>query len=341
MTLNRGYLCALPWAYDMPPQSMPPLMHRPSSQNDLGAAEFTFQNIPVPLPSGLPGTPILSLASMTSHSPPPAPRSYSSSNSVNTPSWPPPTPSTSSGNTVSWPPHQPSIAIKPRGTQLNTKAKTFVPCLHSKVTIKDSDGFECNLENLKQDLSPHPSPLILKSLSSPSPSPPGLMARVARVTHAIPIVAPSLKKRYGEEGREECQAAAALGKESKANEEAEKEIEEECSRKDTVNVVRETTVREEAVFEADEEAEHKAHEMERHSLMAEGERKELKTWIVEESLREEKLKLEAEKRRKDERRSAEEQMELVSRCEGVEDPDVSLDIGVKDGEFRQVIVMVI
>ncbi|KAJ3754523.1 hypothetical protein EV360DRAFT_51498 [Lentinula raphanica] len=285
MTSDQGYVYPPPWGYGMPPQPMPPphpqqhppLPHHHSSQGAPHAPmTMSPRNIPVPLQSGPPGTPTLSHASTTPHSPHPAPLTHSSSNSINTVSSPPPTPSS---------------ATIPGGGRLNTNARDFVPRPSSKVTIKSADGSELNLENLKKGPSHQSSPSINTSLPTPSPS--GLNSPATR---AIPIRIRKEKEDLERKEREEA--------ERKAKEDAERKAKEEAELK----------AKEEAELKAKEEAERKAQEEEAERQRLKEEEEEKARIAEEERLREEKLKLEAEKQRQEEeeeKRRAEEQARIL------------------------------
>ncbi|SJK97983.1 uncharacterized protein ARMOST_01239 [Armillaria ostoyae] len=328
-----------PW-YPMPQQhQMPPQQpqHHPQPAGGHGPPR---NGVPVsprnhPPPFQGPGTPTLTHAASASHPPHlPSTMSHSSSGSI---------------GGLSSPLPSPSSASIPGTGRLNTSASAFMPGKRSstRVTLKNAQGKEINLENLKnQKLSTALSGTALPLVVSPMH---GKFNRRS-VIH-MESEEGRLKRLAGEREKERAKAKAEA--DSKAKKEKEENERREKEEKERLEKEREAKA-------AKEKQEREAAEKER--LKKEEEEKEKERLRLEEEERK-KAEEETEKKRlqqeqEEKERTKEEAARVKAEAkaaplpsalatariiddlgripypEGIKSPRVELNINAKDGKFR-------
>ncbi|KAJ6593442.1 hypothetical protein B0H19DRAFT_976189 [Mycena capillaripes] len=216
-----------PPQHQMPPQHQhqpQPMQHHPAPpvQQQHSGIPMSPRNHPIPIHSG-PGTPTPAHAVASPHQiPPPLSQHHSSSSSVSAVSSPPPTPSTA---------------------RLNTNASAFVPGgtpRSKKIVLKNADGTEIKLENLKQQTqSPAPPASAAASAvtSPPASAPvaagsPGHNANRRSVQIRMESEEARKKRIAEEEEKEKEKAKAKAEAEEKERKEKEEKEEKERVRKE-------------------------------------------------------------------------------------------------------------
>ncbi|KAJ7594902.1 hypothetical protein C8J56DRAFT_1123514 [Mycena floridula] len=265
------------------PQQMPPGQHQaPPSQNHMSPHPGMPMS-PRNQPPSLHGTPTPSHAVLASHPSHPTPLSHhSSSNSISGLSSPPPTPSS---------------AIPPNSARLNTSAAAFVPTSRpsTKITLKNPDGTEMKLENLKNKVVPTtPTP--------PTSSTPPIGSASPKRRSGVPIriEAPEDRaKRLAEEQEKEKEKtrlkAEAEQQAKAAKDEEERKAREEKERKEK------------------EEAEKKRKEEEEQERVRKEEEAKEQQRKAEEELKAKLLKEEEDRKRKEEEEAAEREKERLEK----------------------------
>ncbi|THV06205.1 hypothetical protein K435DRAFT_711730 [Dendrothele bispora CBS 962.96] len=265
---DPNYMYA-PWSYMPSPPHMPP--HHPPGTPHSGMPHSP--RIPPPQLQAAPNTPTPVHAQPvphTPHLPHPPPLSHSSSTNINSVSSPPPTPS--------------SASLPPSSARMNSNASPFIPNRSSKITFKNPDGSETNLDSLKKQQQSHHSS---SSLSS-SPVPSGLGSASPRRT-PIKIESPEEKKKREEKEKEEARAKAEKERLEKEAAVKKKEAEEKARKE-----------KEEAERKAKQEVERKAKEKAEAERKAREEKAEAERKAKEEDARKRKEKEEAERKAKEE-----------------------------------------
>ncbi|KAK0226366.1 hypothetical protein IW262DRAFT_1361563 [Armillaria fumosa] len=289
-----------PW-YPMQQHQMPPQppQHHPQPPGGHGPPHngipVSPRNHPPPLQG--PGTPTLTHAAPASHPPhlPPT-MTHSSSGSIGGLSSPPPTPS--------------SASIPGTG-RLNTSASAFVPGQRSstRVSLKNAEGQEINLENLKtQKLSPALSGTALPPVVTPSHGSPN-----RRSVIRMESVEEREKRLAGEREKELAKAKA------EADSKAKKEKEEKERREKEEKEKKEKEDRERKEKEEKERLEREAKEKKEREAKAAKEKQEReaaeKKRLEEEAAEKERLKKEEEEKEKERLRLEEERKKVEEEAE--------------------------
>ncbi|KAF5357330.1 hypothetical protein D9758_005883 [Tetrapyrgos nigripes] len=296
---DPNYMYQAQWGAYMPPQHMQ--HHPPPPGTPHSAMSHSPRNPPPPL-QGTPGTPTPVHAQPTPHTPHPphpAPLSHSSSSSINTVSSPPPTPSTATSS------------IPPTSARMNSNASPFIPGARptSKITLKNPDGSDINLDNLKQNQTHRSSPSIS---STPITSPgPGFASGSPRRA-PIKIESPEDKKKREEKEKEESRQKAEKERQEKEAVAKKKEAEEKAKKEKAAAEEKARKEKEAAEKKAEEDRVRKEkEEADRLAKAAEEERRRKEKEAEEERSRKEKE--EAEKKAKEEEERLKKEKEEAER----------------------------
>ncbi|KAJ7821115.1 hypothetical protein B0H14DRAFT_2832192 [Mycena olivaceomarginata] len=320
----------------MPPQHQPQMQHHappPVPQQHQGMP-MSPRNHPIPIHSG-PGTPTPAHAvPVPHHVPPPLSQHHSSSSSIG-------------GSGVSTPPPTPSSA------RLNTNASAFVPGStsrpKSKIVLKNADGTEIKLENLKQQTQPTAPAAGVTSPPTSTPVAGGSPGHNNRKSVQIRMESEEArKKRIAEEEEKEKEKAKAKAeaeeKERKAKAEAEEKerLRKEEEEKEKVRLEEERKRKEEEEKERIrlEEEERKRKEAEA-KAKAEAEEKERKEKEEKERLRKEEEEKERVKKAEEEARLKKEQEEAAAAATAVATSTITeepVSISEEEGEVQEVSV---